>query len=292
MPRLLRLAFAIVALACAAGCTSFVRLAYDNADVALRYMADDYLDLDGVQAEAVRERIARVHAWHRADEVPRYAAMLDSATVRIRKGLQAADVAWAVDTVQARYRALLSQAIDEAAPLAGRLTAANLERMQRRLEESNRKFERDNAVRDPEAHRAERMRVLVKRAGEWLGEVTPDQEARIAKYVMASPRVYAHLLDERRRRQAAVLAALRDAPAGTDPTGRLKSLLVHYEQHRAPDYAASAADWQGRLAELLVDLGQSLTEAQRRHLLERLAHYRREIDRIAGRTLDTTAAAR
>lgn len=291
MSRRLRLAFAVVVLACAAGCTSFVRLAYDNADVALRYMADDYLDLDGVQAEAVRERIARIHAWHRADEVPRYAAMLDSASARIRKGLHVEDVAWAVDTVQARYRVLVTQAIDETAPLARRLTPANLDRMQRRLEESNRKFERENAVRDPEAHRAERMRVLVKRAREWLGEVTPGQEARIAKFVAASPGVYAHLLDERRRRQAAVLMVLRDAPAGVDPAARLKQLLVQYEQHRAPDHAASAADWQARLAELLVDLGHSLTDAQRTHLLDRLAHYRREFDRIAGRPLATTAAA-
>lgn len=201
-------------LACAlAGCGSFVRLTYNNADWAIRYLANDYLDLSGDQHELLRERVQHFHHWHRHGELPQYVELLDELGRRLRVGLTHDDVLWAGDLVRARYRAMLAKAIDDLAPIFDRLTAENLTALERKLAESNEKFRREYEIGDLAKHRQERLKVLVKRYREWLGELTASQEARLARHVAESPDLFDELLEERKRRHAAVLATLREVVA-------------------------------------------------------------------------------
>src|SRR5258708_39415821 len=75
--RLLASAGVLALAACSAS-----RVAYNNADTVIRFMASSYLDLDSAQSEDLKPRIARFHQWHRADELPVYAALLQSASRR------------------------------------------------------------------------------------------------------------------------------------------------------------------------------------------------------------------
>lgn len=207
-----RLAATLVALLALsiAGCGSFVRLSYNNADWAVRYLANDYLDLSGEQNELLRDRVQRYHAWHRHGELPRYAELLDELGRRVRVGLTRDDVVWASEALRARYRMLLARAIDDIAPIFDRLTPENLAALERRLAESNDKFRREYEIGHVGRHREERLKVLAKRYREWLGELSAEQEARLARHVAESPDLFAELLEERKRRHAAVLATLRE----------------------------------------------------------------------------------
>jgi hypothetical protein len=206
-----------------AGCGSFVRLSYNNADWAIRYFANDYLDLSGEQNELLRERIQRYHAWHRQAELPQYIELIEELSRRLRAGMTHADVVWASESLRGRYRLLLSRAIDDLAPILDRLTAENLVALERKLVESNDKFRREYEIGDRTRHRQERLKVIATRYREWLGELSAEQEARLERHVAESPDLYAELLEERKRRHAAVLAALRDA---------IPSLAAHGERAR------------------------------------------------------------
>src|SRR5487761_2359728 len=89
------LLLAVVVLAACSG----ARLAYDHADVALRWMADDYFALAGAQEEDFSARLARFHAWHRSEELPRYSALMAGAGGRLNRGLTQQDLDWAWDKV-------------------------------------------------------------------------------------------------------------------------------------------------------------------------------------------------
>ncbi len=201
-----------VLLACAlASCGSFVRLTYNNADWAIRYFANDYLDLSGEQNDLLRERVQRYHAWHRQSELPQYVDLLEDLSRRLRAGMTQADVVWASDALRGRYRLLLTRAIDDLAPIFDRLTPENLAALERKLVEANDKFRREYEIDDRDRNRQERLKVIAKRYREWLGDLSAEQEARLARHVADSPDLYVELLDERKRRHAAVLAVLREA---------------------------------------------------------------------------------
>ncbi|MFN0305552.1 MAG: DUF6279 family lipoprotein [Burkholderiales bacterium] len=277
----MRLSIIVAIVATMTGCGSFVRLAYNNADFGLRMMANDYLDLEGAQKDLLRERIDRYHRWHRRNELPRYIEALDDLTARLQRGLEPADIAWATDLVQTRYRTTIRQAIHGVTPLFDRLTSDNLVQLERKLAESNEKFEQDTLQKDIERRRAERLRALTKRARDWLGEITPAQEARLSGYAEASTPIFSGLLDERRRRNRAVMTALRSNASASDRAKRLDSLLVGYEQHRTETYAAVVEDWQARLGTLMLDIERSLSPQQRKHLIERIAYYANEFRTLA-----------
>ena len=73
---------------------TLTRLAYNNAAMAysnlgpmLTWMVDDYVDLDGAREDWVRVRIDRVLAWHRAEELPRYRALLETMLAKSERRL-------------------------------------------------------------------------------------------------------------------------------------------------------------------------------------------------------------
>src|SRR5512147_2304366 len=98
-----RVALLVLLLALLASCSA-VRLSYDNADWVLARMAGSYVDMDRDQGRALKAQLGQFHAWHRREELPRYAAMLDEAASRLERGLARDDVVWAVGAVRARYQ--------------------------------------------------------------------------------------------------------------------------------------------------------------------------------------------
>ena len=72
----------IAALLCAAwllaGCST-LRLAYSQADHLTYWWLDGHVDFDGEQTRLTRDGIAQWFAWHRASQLPDYAALLERA---------------------------------------------------------------------------------------------------------------------------------------------------------------------------------------------------------------------
>ena len=84
-----RFAAATLALsACAALNVGTFNVAYEHADWLLQRMASRYIDFDARQEPAVRTGFGKLHAWHRAQELPLYAQLMDSAATRVERGLR------------------------------------------------------------------------------------------------------------------------------------------------------------------------------------------------------------
>ena len=93
-------AVAVVLVAC-----SFTKIAYNQADTAAAWMADDYLDLTGNQKTDFQERFARFHAWHRSEQLPNTRSSCG------RRGPgpgwpSPGEVLWFVDGIRTRYRTM------------------------------------------------------------------------------------------------------------------------------------------------------------------------------------------
>ena len=74
-----RIGLLLAALSLLSAC-AMVRLAYNNADTVLRVMAQDYFDLWTEDNTELRQQIARLHEWHRREELPGYANLMQAAS--------------------------------------------------------------------------------------------------------------------------------------------------------------------------------------------------------------------
>jgi hypothetical protein len=271
----------LLLLALLASCSA-VRLSYDNADWVLARMAGGYVDMDRDQARALKAQLGQFHAWHRREELPRYAAMLDEAAGRIERGLARDDVVWAVGAVRARYQVLGREAADGLAPLLLTLNQRQLDGLEARFAADNRKYYAAKLPKKPEDAVRARADWIWARLEDWTGETTPAQRERVVSLVRAFPDVPALRLADRKRRQAQLLVVLRGRAEDPDAQMQLVALLADPDAGRSERYRDALAAWEASFIDAMVDLDRSLTPGQRAMAVERMRRYAQEFRSMAG----------
>lgn len=277
------LAVLIVFAVLAAGCGGLVRVAYNNGDWAVRWAAHDYLDLHGVQSDVFRDHLERFHAWHRATELPQYAVLATGAGDRMERGLARDDVTWGIERVRARYRALAERAIAEIAPVVLLLGPSNIAALERKLEESTQKWEKEYLRGSPERRERARLKTMVKRIEDFTGPLNRSQIALVTAYVRESPHYSDARLADRRARQRALVEIIREHRRSADLVPRLRAHFVTYDRDRGPEYAAFVTDWEERLVRLVLDLDRSLTREQRVSVIAKFDQLANDFNILAGR---------
>ena len=248
---------------------SAIHLSYNNADIAIRWKVQEYFDLQGDQENDFKARLMGFHAWHRAEELPRYEALFHAAGERVADGVSAEDIAWATQSIRERYRLLLIRAAADAAPMLATLTTSQLDHLARQFSDVNRKFAREHLIGKEDKQRKDRLKRMRETMADWIGDLTPEQELRVAGMIRASPSLASFRLEERRQIQAQFMDIVR---VQRDPrllAARLQVLVDSIEAHRNPAYQRAIQQYESALGHMLVDLDQTLSPAQRQHVIQK-----------------------
>ena len=269
----LRSALLVFLAVSVAGCGPAVRFAYNNADYGLRFLAHEYFDLHGAQADAVKAQLELLHAWHRHEELPRYAAAFDDAARRVERGLKREDVEWAVAILRERTRALFVQAADEAAPLLPLIDEHNIAALEKKIKSENEKYEHDFLSHDAARNERERFKRLRDRFEEWTGNLDSGQEALIAQFAHSTQNYVKPWYESRKLRQREFVDLLRTGRGSPDLSSRLQKFLLAWDQHRSPEHARLAADQERAFVQLVVDLDGTLSSKQRARAVKKLERY-------------------
>jgi hypothetical protein len=282
LQRLLKVALLLPALIWLAGCSG-ARLAYNNADTVMRWMADDYFALEGPQEEDFKARLARFHAWHRNEELPRYSALMTSAGDKLAGGLTQQELLWAWDSVKARYGGLAAHAAPELAAVLVTLTPAQFERLNKKFAESGAEYTRKYIKGGEAKQRARRDKRNLELMREWFGDLSAEQEAQLRISSGKLPLLYALRLQNRQRRQSDFVSLLKAyrIPAELEP--RLEHWLTDWEDGASPEYRRLSALHQEQYIEMLLELDRGLTPSQRTHAVTRLSEYAELFTALAGR---------
>jgi len=259
-----------------AGCGAALRVAYNQGDVAVRLAAHEYFDLHGEQSELLKAQLKVFHAWHRTEELPKYADLLDGAAKRVQNGLAREDVRWAVAGLRERTRVLTEQAVDDAGPVLVMLDADNIVALEKKLAANNARFAKDYLSGDERRNEKNRVKRMQENFEDWLDDLSDEQEAMIAAYVQASSRVTTVMFDDRKRRQREFVELLKANRGSPEITPKLRVFLTDWEAQRAPEYAKLARDQEERLTDLLLAMDKTLTPKQRQHAVDRLEFYAKE----------------
>jgi hypothetical protein len=280
---LLRIIAALLLAAALGGCSA-IKLGYSTAPELAYWWLQGYVDLGDEQAPRVREELARLHAWHRANELPLIADTLGRMAPLAAGSVSAAQACAFEPEVRARLNAVFAQAEPAIVSLAATLNARQLRALERRFARKNAEW-RSEQIEAPAAERQE------KRYREWLDRMemfygTPDDTQRALLREMVARSAYdpQHVLQERQRRQQDLLQVLRKLH--DKPDAAQARALVHgwFERvQRSPD--AAYRDYEQaiirQLCANIAQLHESANAEQRARAARRLRAYERDLRELA-----------
>jgi uncharacterized coiled-coil protein SlyX len=263
----------LLAAALLGGC-SVLRITYERADHLLLWWLDGYVDFDERQTPRAREAIDGWLRWHRATQLPDYAALLARARQDVQRPATPEAMCTWFDEGRRRARVAVDQALPAIADHVMTMTPAQFRHMEQRFAKGNDEVRADYL----QADLAERQRIAVKRTVERFemlyGALDDAQREQVVRAVAASPFDPQRWLDERIARQREVLATLPPLVAEGAPRDRvlaaLRVLVAHVERSPRDAYRA----YQQRLIDyncaVAAQLHNATSAAQRQAAVERL----------------------
>ena len=271
---------ALVALL-AAACSSVTRVAYDNAPFAAAWMVDDWFDLHDGQRDWVKERLARLHGWHRASEMPAYERLLAETAARAARGLSADDARRVHREMRALWLRLVRRAIPDMADFLLQLHPEQVVFLARRFDEDNERAVRESVRGTPQDRLERRQKRYLERIEDWTGRLSPAQRDVVRARVAAMGDLTGEWLGDRRFRQSETIALLRSKPTRAQLEAGLTRLLVDSGSWRRPEYVAKMKARDEQVFAMVADLDATLTAEQRGRLHRRLAGYAADAAHLA-----------
>lgn len=262
------------------GCSA-VRLGYDNGAQLAWWWLDGYVDFSREQAPPAKQGIERWFEWHRATQLPDYAALLADASAQVLEPTTPAQACrW-----QARLREALDPALDRAVELAAELVPglgeAQLHHLEQRYAKGNDEMRSDFLQPDPTVRARESVRRTVERAERLYGRFEEAQRRVVEAGVAASPFDPEIWLAERQRRQRDTVQLLRRLLAeradGDQRLAAMRMLALRTEHSPDPEYRA----YQSRLAEyncaFAARIHNATTPAQRQRARDTLKGWEEDL---------------
>lgn len=284
--RLRILARVLMLAVCAAvisGC-SLLRFGYGQLDIYAAWQADSYFELDADQKQEFRKRFDRLHEWHRHEQLPDYVVFLNAIRGRFQKGLAREDVLWVMEGAKERYRAIINRSASDMAAMLLTVTPAQLETLRRKWERDNRRFAREYHLGDSaEEQRQARLRRVISRISDWTGQLSHEQEQKIAAIAADATPFHKLRHADRIRRQREFLQLMTQRGDRATFAERLRRWLLNWEDGRDPEYARRSDEWMRTQADLYVQVARMLTPQQRAHVERRIQNYIDDFTRLAQR---------
>lgn len=273
--RRVRLGFLMLLIVAAAGCSS-IRLTYDHGDTLLYWWLNAYVDLDSDQKAWVKQDIDKLFQWHRKTQLNDYAQFLAGA----QKQLQAdkvtqADLLADYDDVMKRTQALLIRALPDLTDLARSLKPEQIEAMEKKFAKNNDEFRKKNMKGDAAKQQEFRYDKSMEQFELWFGSFSDEQEAQIRKASDARPLDNQLWLDERMRRQNAILAAVRKVQSeklGKEATTAVLRDLINdsFGPSQHAGHEAFSESYKVGTAQLVLTVIKLANAEQKDHAIKRM----------------------
>ncbi len=258
-----------------AGC-SYTTTAYRYADRIILWKADHYFDLNSAQRHKLAERLTPLLDRHRYEALPQYEAFLQEVRQRVERGLTGSDVDWAYATYDRLRIDLIERVVADSGVLLASVDGRQVRTFESALQKDNAKAARLIQSTEPERlkKRAQTTLDLVK---DWLGPLTPEQQAQIREWSFALPDLQPIWIAYQQQRQHELLTLLHQHRTPERITRDLRTMFVDADQTASPSYQHAVRQMRADAKAMALAVDQHLTADQRRHAVAKL---QRLIDQI------------
>jgi hypothetical protein len=268
-----RTALALVLVASLTACSSF-RLSYNQGPTAAYWWADRYVDFSETQTPVVRQDLKDFWAWHRRTALPVYATQLTRWQTALGGPVTADQICREFDGVLAQLRTMGEQGAAPLSRWAVALQPAQLDRMLARFDDRNQDFREDHLQGNAVKQRDKRLKANRQRWTDWYGDLTPAQNALVEQQMNALPWNPSVTLEERRWRQADLIATVRQAQS--QPAQAPKAMVEHLERYLSGSTPEREAQRQqtvrARCAQFAA-MHNTMSADQRTHVQAKLQGY-------------------
>jgi hypothetical protein len=205
----LRVVLAVCLLVGGTGCS--LKMMYNNADRFARWAANDYIQMDDAQEAYFDGEIDALLYWHRTEELPRYAAYLESLPRDLDQGgATEEEVQGIMDTMYGWFEALEQKAMPMFTEMLLSLSDEQVARLPERLDEDNEKFSEDEQDQSPEEIQEEWFEGVADAMGRFTGRLNKEQRAYLAAQSVRYVPQFGLWADYRRRWQADLMVLLHE----------------------------------------------------------------------------------
>ena len=276
----------VLAATLSSGCST-VDFAWSMGPSALGFMADSYLDLDGEQETLLKERMLATREWLRVTQVASIGKLFNEASTRVTGKVTQDDAVWL--TVEGRRQASLigARVAGEIVTLAARLTPDNIVALKKKFARNNAEFTEESIDAALQKQRERRFKRVREQFERWYGDFDDAQIERLKGLSEALPMQPRLVLQDRVRRQNAMLAVLTGlmdkSIARAEGEQRLTVLLTEFERGRAPEFQAVSAVYLTQAQALIVQVANFATPVQRETAQRRLKRWADDLEKLAAR---------
>ena len=270
---------------------SAIKLAYNNAPQFAYLWLDGYVDVRDDQSARVKEELDRFLLWHRIEELPKLAELLQKTQKMSTGSLTAQQVCGIYKEVRDRLNATALGAEPATLWLAGNLNAAQINHLATKLRKNSDQWRKDWQAITPAERFEKRLKANLERAEDFYGRLD-DAQVAVLKASMASSHYDPALSDaERQRRQLDLLFTLRqlsgNLPNGAPKPGpaeaqallRAYQARINHSPNAAYDSYAEKVNQESCAA--MAQLHNSANPAQRERAMRRLAGYELSLRELA-----------
>lgn len=259
---------------------SAIKLGYQQLPTLSYWWLDSTVSFSGNQTPAAKEAIDKLYQWHRREELPGYAALLQRTADLSAGSVQPEQLCRVVDEVQARLDTLMRQAVAQAAPVAMSLGPRQLSHMARHWEQQNEEWEKEWLQGDADARMARRVDKALGRYNSFYGELSAAQTTLIKTQLAQSPWTAEWGRRDRQRRQQDLLSTLQRITQNNMTQAQAEAQLWGVWQRwlQPPDTGQRAViqSLSQRACENLAQLHNTTTPEQRVRVARRLRAYERD----------------
>ncbi len=260
---------------------STVRLAYNNADEVAYWWIDSYVDFTPTQSQRMREDLARLHRWHRDNELRPVAELLQQAEQLVPGDVDGAQVCAVVDGLRSRLQALVAQAEPSLTTLALDLDTAQLQTLRAKYAKQNAEYRKEWIDVSAEKRTDRRYRQVLERSESVYGRLTPAQRDGVRRQIAQSRFDPRRHLAERQRQQQDVLRMLEGwrtaRPSLSEARSQLRGVIARGFDSPDGGYRAYQQELQRESCESFAAAHNTTDATQREAAVKRLRDYRAEI---------------
>ena len=275
----------LLTVAVALSACSAIKLGYNSLPRVGAWWLDGYVDFGDDQDQRVREDIARLHQWHRRQELPKISALLQQAERMVAGEFTSEEACAMVPDIRARLLALADQAEPAAVTLALGLAPDQLAHLERKYQKNNREYRKDWIELPAGELRDKRFKQFLDRIEMVYGRLDNFQRDTLRGQIERTAFNPETNLLERQRRQQDILQTLRKVAGQpmslTDARALLHGLIERGLQSSDRRYRAYQESLLQEGCSNVAAIHQSTTPQQRQSAVRRLRAYQRDLAELA-----------